>query len=274
MPTRTNVPVPATASPALQVMSPTARAEAAKLAATHPPFKLFAQKPDLPTILVVPEDTTDDQLRNLLWYLREEVQSARFKQLGLNPTASTYGGPSYLSGNLTIYRTPKCAQEMYLATTGKPGPCGDTTSHNAAAYHWGDDGNPAHDEADLFDVSRKSAIVFDSSDHFQTEAEAAADPTGTNAQATQARILYATTQTAKQSKQHTDIRFFLYQPPDQLNAVSYQFATEEVRQRFTREFFTLESDHLCPLGFRSLALGTKITDTRPTPIPCPTESSR
>ena len=264
----------AATKPTSKFMPTAARAEATKSAAAHPTFKLFAQKPDLPTILVVAEDTSDDQLRNLLWYLREEVQSAHFKQLNLNPTASTYGGPSYLSGNLTIYRTPKCAQEMYLATTGKPGPCGDTTSHNAAAYHWGDDGNPAHDEADLFDATRKVATVFEATDGFQTDAVATEDPTGTKAQATEARIHYATTQTAKQSKQHTDIRFFVYQPADQLNAVSYQFASGEARQRFTREFITLESDHLCALGFHNLALGTKITDTKPTPIPCPTESSK
>jgi hypothetical protein len=167
---------------------------------------------------------------------------------------------------------------MYLATTGKPGPCGDTTSHHAAAYHWGDDGNPAHDEADLFNANHKPTTVFDSSDGFQTEAAAGEDPNGAKAQATEARIHYATTQTAKQSKQHTDIRFFVYQPPNlypnQLNAVSYQFATDEARQRFTHEFTTLESDHLCALGFHTLALGTKLPDLKPTPISCPTESAK
>lgn len=256
-------------------MSPQARAQATQQAAAHPPYKLFLQKIDLPTILVVPQSTTDDQLKNLLWYLRTEVRNAHFKQLHIAPTSSTFGAPNYLSGNLTIYRTSQCASEMH--TTALPGPCGDKSSHNSAAYHWGEDGNPAHDQADLFSADRKLTALFDSTDGFQTDTEAAADPTGTKARAIEARVRYAIAQTAKQSRQHSDIRFF----PDilvgefttQLDAVSYQFATEEARQRFARDLTTLESDRLCALGFQAIALGTQYNQVQRTfIIPCPTSA--
>ncbi len=253
-----------TASPT--PMSPQARAEAARQAAAHPPYKLFLQKPDLPTILVVPETTTDDQLKSLLWHLRTEVRNAHFKQLGLHSTATLYDRPGYTSGILNIYRGPKCASEMYTPA-GHPDPCGPSI-HKAASYHWGDGGNPHADEADLTTATGATQTVFDSTDGWQTEDEARTDPTGAQASAFAKRIQYALAQTAQATKQHTDLRFLIETPQDQLTILSYQFTTEPTRHTFLTQFLTLEQDHLCPLGFQTIRLATRTTPGTPYPIPC------
>ena len=253
-------------------MSPAARAEAARLAAAHPTYKLFLQKVDLPTILVVPESTNDDKLKNLLWHLRTEVRNAHFKQLGLHPTATLYDRPGYTSGILNIYRGPKCASEMYTPA-GHPDPCGPSI-HKSASYHWGDGANPHADEADLTTPTGATRTIFDSTDGWQTEDEARTDPTGAHARTFAQRIQYATGQTAKQTKQRTDLRFLIDKPEDELTILSYQFAADPARQTFLTQFLTLEQDHLCPLGFKTIRLATRTTPGTSYPIPCPPESNQ
>src|ERR1700728_2248264 len=80
-------------APKPTLMDATARAAASQSAAQHPDFKVFLQKIDMPTILVVPENTTDDQLKNLLWFLRIKVREGKFKELGLHPTTTLFDTP-------------------------------------------------------------------------------------------------------------------------------------------------------------------------------------
>jgi hypothetical protein len=261
-PTKTTTPSTAQTSP---VMDETARANAAKLAAAHPPFKLFLQKIDMPTILVVPETTTDDQLKSLLWYLRTKVRSGQFKDLGLQPTASLFDRAGYSSGVLNIYRGPRCAREMYLTTN----PCG-ASIHRSASYHWGEGGNRQADGADYVTQSGTEVQLFDATDGWQTDAEAATDPDGTKARQSAARIKYSLTETARQVRQRTDIRFSVDVPTDELDVISYQFATDQGQKTFLNELLTLNRDQLCTLGFKTVSLGVRGAPGRPYPIDCPT----
>jgi hypothetical protein len=259
-------PAPTPANPKPTLMDATARATITTTAAQHPSFKVFLQKIDLPTILVVPEATTDDQLKSLLWFLRIQVRDGNFKALGLHPTATVFDKPSYTSGVLNIYRGDRCAREMYI-TTG-PDPCGPSI-HKSASYHWGDGGDPRSDGGDIDPAGGPDTLLFTADDGFQTDTEAAQDPTGALHKATVARIQYTTAQNAKQTKQRTDIRFSIDQPDDQLNIVSYQLATEAGQKTFLSQLLILEQDHLCPLGFKSIHLGTRTSPGKSYPLACP-----
>ena len=113
-------------------------------------------------------------------------------------------------------------------------------------------------------------IIFTPTDGFQTEAQSHTDPTGALHKASVARIQFATKQNAASTKQHTDFRFAVTDPDDQLRIVSYQLATEEGRKSFLTQYLTLEQDHLCPLGFKTLQLAPLGSQPKPYPIPCPT----
>jgi len=257
------VPEP-TPKPAM--MSSQTRAADAQLAATHPPFKLFLQKIDMPTVLVVAETTPDDQLKSLLWYLRTKIRANAFKDLGIKPTATLYGIPGYTSGMVDLYRGPKCASEKYTPE-GHPDPCGPSI-HKSASYHWGDGNDPHADRADLISATGTVTPVFDSADHWQTEAEAQSDPDGALARAATARIHYATAETAKQSKRGSDLKFFVPTSPDELNALSYQFADEPGQKRFLNEYVFLEQEHLCAAGFRTIKLAAAPKPGTSYPIHC------
>jgi len=260
---------PAAAAPAPKpvLMDAATRATTAAAAQQHPTFKVFLQQPELPTILVVAETTTDAQLKDLLWYLRTEVQSGHFKELGIHPTTTVFDIPSYSSGTLNIYRGTNCAREMYI-TSGLD-PCGPSI-HKAAAYHWGNAGDPRSDSADIVSSTGDDAILFTSADGWQTNEEAQADPNGTLRKAAHERINYTTTQNAEQIKQVTDIRFYIDQPNDELGIISYQLATPEAQKSFLTQYLTLEQDHLCPLGFKSIKLGIRGKPGTSYPIDCTT----
>jgi hypothetical protein len=264
---KSNPAAPAAATPAPKptLMDATTRATAAQSAAQHPDFKVFLQKIDMPAILVVPENTTDDQLKNLLWLLRIKVREGKFKELGLHPTTTLFDTPGYSSGVINIYRGTRCAKEMY--TTSGPDPCG-ASIHKSASYHWGDGGDPHSDGGDIDPAGGPDTLLFTADDGFQTDEEAAKDPTGSLRKAAVARIHYATAQNAKQTKQHTDIRFYIDQPDDQLNIVSYQLATEAGQQTFLKQLLILDQDRLCPLGFKSIRLGVRGSPGKSYPLDC------
>ena len=254
------------APPKPTMMSPQDRAAAATQAAAHPPYKLFLQKIDMPTVLVVAETTPDDQLKSLLWYLRTEIRAGAFKDLGIKPTETLYGVPTYTSGIVDIYRGSQCASEKYTPE-GRPDPCGSSI-HKSASYHWGDGNDPSADGAYLVSPTGAVTPIFESTDGWQTEAEAQSDPDGAKQRATTARIHYATTETGKQSKRGSDLKFYVAQPTDQLNALSYQFADPEGKKRFLNEYVFLEQEHLCAAGFHTIKLATAAKPGTTYPIPC------
>lgn len=253
-------------TPKPAMMPPSVRAEKAQLAAAHPPSKLFLQKIDMPTVVVVAETTPNEQMKALLWYLRTKIRTNAFKDLGLKPTDTFYGAPGYTSGIVDIYRGSKCASEKYTPQ-GHPDPCGPSI-HKSASYHWGDGNDPHADGAYLVAETGAVTPVFESTDHWQTEAEAQSDPDGAHAQATTARIRYATAETAKQSKRGSDLKFYVAEPTDELNALSYQFADQPGQKRFLNEYVFLEQEHLCAAGFLTIKLAAAPKPGTSYPIHC------
>ncbi len=243
-------PAPAPKKPA--VMDAAARAKAAAAAAAHPAFKIFKQKIDMPVVIVVAEKTTDEQLKNLLWFLRGKVRDDKFKELGLQPTADQFDTPGYSSGRIDVYRGAKCANEVFI--TSGPDPCGSTVSHRSANYHWGDGGNRHADGGSVIGQDGKDTLVFDAGDGWQSDAEAAKDPDGSVKKLDQARIRYAQEQTAEMLKKQYDTRFYVDEPDDVLNVVSRQFLVEATMNSFLTQFKVLELDHACALHFTGINL--------------------
>jgi hypothetical protein len=94
-----------------------------------PKFRVFKSKADSPTTYIVPESTTDDQLKTLLWFFREKVRQGRFKDIGITqPTAKQWGQYGYKSGMLLVYCGSRCANEEFVTQEeldkGRLGPCG------------------------------------------------------------------------------------------------------------------------------------------------------
>lgn len=136
-----------------------------------PKFRLFKFKVDEPTTYVVPVETTDDQLRSLLWFFRQKVRGGEFKDIGITqPTSKQWGAYGYNSGMLVVYRGTKCANEGYIsliqAEKGNLGPCG-YGEHDAAYYQWGIQADPSKDEAGIKTTNGDTQTVFDFSDNWQ-----------------------------------------------------------------------------------------------------------
>jgi len=135
---------------------------------TPPPkFRVYRSKIDEGTSIVVAPNTTDDQLRSLLWFFRENVRSHHFKEVGiLQPTSRQWGKNGYLSGIISVYRGEKCANEGFNDYKGS---CDD--DNEAATYQWGllVDGafNTDADAASIYDSNRNLIEVFDYKDHWQ-----------------------------------------------------------------------------------------------------------
>jgi hypothetical protein len=136
-----------------------------------PKFTLFRGKKDEIVTFVVPTDTTDDQLRSLIWLFREKVRSGKYGDIGiLLPTAKQWGVDGYDSGLLDVYRGRKCANEAYIplsdAEKGNLGPCGWGV-HVDAWYQWGINGSPSKDAGDIRTRDGKLETVFDYNDSWQ-----------------------------------------------------------------------------------------------------------
>jgi hypothetical protein len=264
----TSTPAPTskpTAEAKPNVMSAADRSAAAQKAAAHPAFKVYLQKIDIPTVIVVAENTTDDQLKNLLWYLRAEIRQDKFKELGMKPTRVLFDEPGYSSGTISIYRGTKCANEMY--TTGGPDPCGSSI-HKSAAYHWGDGGNRHADGASIITQDGKEVMVFDAEDGWQTDEESQKDPAGSLKKEVNARIKFAQAQTAEQVKKQYDIRFYVDDPDDVLNITSRQFLVPATENSFLSQLQVLDHDDMCSLHFKSINLIARGSTSRLVPLDC------
>jgi hypothetical protein len=261
-------PTPASA-PKSSFMDATARATAAKAAAQHPAFKVFMQKIDKPVVIVVAEDTTDEQMKNLLWFFRTQIRQEKYKELGLQPTETVFDKPTYSAGRIDVYRGAKCAKEVYI--TSGPDPCGSTVSHRSVNYHWGDSGDRHSDGGDIITQDGKDILVFNSNDGWQTEEEAQKDPDGKLKQATDARIRYAQTQNIDMVKRSYDTRFYVDEPSDVLNIVSRQFLVEASMNSFLTQLKILELDHMCALHFKAVNLIPRGLAGKSYPLDCSTK---
>jgi hypothetical protein len=132
-----------------------------------PKFRIYKFKLDEPTSVVVPVNTTDEQLKSLLWFFREKVRSNKFKDIGLTKaTAKQWGNAGYLSGMLSVYRGEKCANELYIDTNG---PCG-YGEHDDALYQWGIEGDPNKDSGSI-KVQGDDIVVFNYEDNWHPSSE-------------------------------------------------------------------------------------------------------
>jgi hypothetical protein len=143
-----------------------------------PHFRVYRSKLDEFTSVVVPPDTTDEQLRSLLWLFREKVRSHQFKDIGITqPTSTHWGNKGYMSGGILVYRGGKCANEDFTDSP-VPGPCG-TGDHDAAYYQWGLLVDGVFDwNADCGSITSahgKTIIIFDYRDHWQPQPRAEGD---------------------------------------------------------------------------------------------------
>lgn len=120
-----------------------AEAQAAKEPAhiKPPAYRVYKSKTDTGTAYIVGVSTTDEQLKNLLWFFREKVRAGAFGDIKLTkPTSKNWGQNNYKAGILLVYRGEKCANEEFISDAqlekGNLGPCGDG-EHDDAYYQWG-----------------------------------------------------------------------------------------------------------------------------------------
>jgi hypothetical protein len=75
-----------------------------------PPFRIYRQDLGFPIAVQVAKETSDEQLRSLLWLFREKVRKRRFGELGLKkPTSakSSSGSYDFNSGMIEVFRGEK-----------------------------------------------------------------------------------------------------------------------------------------------------------------------
>ncbi|MEO6802024.1 MAG: hypothetical protein ABI197_02130 [Granulicella sp.] len=231
-----------------------------------PLFKVFRQKEDIPVSMVVAENTSDSQLKSLLWYFRNKIRSDKFSDLGINvPTSKQWGSGSYQSGMLVVFRGRRCANEVF--ETKGPGICG-TGEHDSAFYQWGIDNNPRKDVGAIFSKDRTPVLVFDSNDNWQSQMEKQADPTGRRQQELDRQIEFAYTQSVILSKQGSDMTMHIGHLSNELTMQSVSFSSEHNRDAYLLDFFIEQRETLCGLGFKTVRLEAEKTAGKSYPIPC------
>jgi hypothetical protein len=97
--------------------------------------------------VVVPPQTTDEQLKRLVWYFREKIRAGRFSEIGITkPTNTNRAGKlDYGGGIIAVYRGARCANEQFIDANG---PCG-YGEHDSAMYQWGIEGDPQKDSGGI-----------------------------------------------------------------------------------------------------------------------------
>jgi hypothetical protein len=124
-----------------------------------PKFRIYKFKNDgiSPTSVVVPVNTTDEQLKSLIWFFRQKVRSHDFKSIGVK---------EQLDGILLVYRGKKCATEE-IDITASAGKCGDGY-HDDAFYQWGIEGDYNKDSGSIR-VNGDDTVVFNYKDGWQLD---------------------------------------------------------------------------------------------------------
>jgi hypothetical protein len=150
-----------------------AEAEGAKEPAhiQPPTFRVYKSKTDVAVAYIVPINTTEGQLKNLVWYFQKQVRASQFASIGITkPTSKNWDQLNYRAGILLVYRSEKCANEAFVTDAqleqGYHGPCGDG-EHQDAEYQWGfppgnvngffDEGSVKGENGDLWPVFNTKA---------------------------------------------------------------------------------------------------------------------
>jgi hypothetical protein len=210
---------------------------------------------------VVPTNTTDDQLKSLVWLFREKVRSHKFRDISITqPTSKNFGKKGYLQGILSIYRGEKCAAEQFSDAVG---PCGDA-EHDAAYYQWGVFGdNPNNgidqnkDEAGIRLASDNILKVFDYKDGWQPTKNEADKEKEVEESAKQkilerSREQYANALHASLREQGYDIT--VTELGDKLILAADLFKDTRTRVQFLSRIRKSNAD-LCKMGFRAVNIG-------------------
>jgi len=196
--------------------------------------------------IVVPVNTTDDQLRSLLWLFREKVRSRQFADLGLKSTE----WESSNSGVVEFYRGAKCANEDYVVK----GPCGQG-SHTAAYYHWGLESDPSKDAGYLQQKNEDETLVFDFKDGWTISPEAQAKMVAKDKADDAEREAFAKLLQDELTGMGLEmsVRPSL-DPKNQLHIDSDIFKDTPTRVQFVTTVLPSSKAALCKVGYRSVRL--------------------
>jgi hypothetical protein len=228
-----------------------------------PKYRIFKQSSVNSTSVVVAENTTDEQLRSLLWFLREKVRSHDFKAIGLTvPTSINFGKKNWDQGLIAIYKGAKCADEEY-ATKGL-GPCG-YGEHSAASYQWGIDRQADQDSGDLVAPDGNLTVVFDYKDGWnpppdvqaKLQAEQVQQKAGEEEKAEKNKTdedLFATMLQQRLSGLGFHMDVFRGSEADELVVNSELFKDDSGRVQFLSSVLPKWRKDLCRVGYRTIRL--------------------
>lgn len=219
-----------------------------------PKFRIYKFKTDEPTSIVVPVNTTDEQLKSLLWFFREKVRSHQFKDIGLaQATAKQWGNKGFLSGMLSVYRGEKCANEQYIDTNG---PCG-YGEHDDALYQWGIEADPNKDSGSI-KVKGDDIVVFDYRDGWQVAPEIQAQLDEQTKKEQSAREIFARGLQQRLTSMGYDINVWVHgegaDTGRELNLDSEMFKDAATRVQFINSVLPDWKKDLCKVGFREVKL--------------------
>jgi hypothetical protein len=129
---------------------------------SHPQYRVYRNRAGEGIVsVVISVSTTDQQLKNLLWFFRKNIRTGNFKAVGIaKPPDKRFGHLGYTAGMISVYRGEKCANEQFSNSLG---PCG-YGEHDAAFYQWGVDGDPGKDSGDIRAKNGEMSPVFDHTD--------------------------------------------------------------------------------------------------------------
>lgn len=227
-----------------------------------PKFRLYKFKLNQPLAYIVPVNTTDEQLKSLLWLFREKIREGGFSKIGISqPLSKQWGQYGYQSGMLLVYRGDKCANETYISdedlAKGNLGPCG-YGEHDDAYYQWGLDADPKKDAAAL--VMNGSPIqVFDYKDNWRASSETIQKVDQKvkdqwNQEYTP-RQQFAVAMTNELNKEGIAINASANATnPKQLNFQSTLFKNNSFRQSFFTKGVLPVRTNLCNAGFQSIRM--------------------
>ncbi len=117
-------------------------------------FKVF-HKSDTTYTLIVPENSTDEQVESLIWQLRDAAHARTLDQLRLSQKMVDDRKPLVW---FHIYRGSKCASEKYA---DGPPPCGGSY-HAAGDYTYGGYANRETDNGSIFHGEDHETQLWDS----------------------------------------------------------------------------------------------------------------
>jgi len=228
-------------------------------------FRVFRFKIDVPTSYVVPLKTSDEEIKNLLWFFRRSVRAGDFKSIGITqPTTKQWGKLGYTSGMLDVFRGEKCANEEHISdeqmAKGNFGPCG-RGEHDDALYQWGIDGDSYKDAAGIRTKNGGYVQIFDYKDDWHAPSESLQrvdQKMKSEWQATQQewepRQRFAVQMTNRLNKEGIDVHASANESnPKQLDFRA-PFKNGASREMFINKVLPEMRQDLCNVGFRSIVI--------------------